>query len=75
MSAIVTIPTTKPAPNATAVAVTLARKTQIINLPNPAGDIQEALLFLPRSRTARTPLRSGSCGHWRGRQFGSNNGH
>ncbi len=37
--------------------VTRARITQIMNLLNLAPDIQEALLFLPRTRQGRDPIR------------------
>jgi hypothetical protein len=36
--------------------VTRARVTQIMNLLNLAPDIQEALLFLPRTQSGRDPL-------------------
>lgn len=37
--------------------VTRARATQILNLINLAPDLQEALLFLPRTTTGRDPIR------------------
>ena len=37
--------------------VTRARMSQIMNLLNLAPDIQEAILFLPRTLTGRDPLR------------------
>lgn len=37
--------------------VTRARVTQIMNLPNLAPDIQEELLFLPRTTQGRDPVR------------------
>ena len=37
--------------------VTRARVTQIMNLLSLAPDIQEAILFLPRTRSGRDPIR------------------
>jgi len=37
--------------------VTRARVTQIMNLLNLAPDIQEAILFLPRTKRGRDPIR------------------
>jgi hypothetical protein len=36
--------------------VTWARATQIMNLLNLAPDIQEAILFLPRTQSGRDPI-------------------
>jgi len=36
--------------------VTRARATQIMNLLNLAPDIQEAILFLPRTQAGRDPI-------------------
>jgi len=49
--------------------VSRARLTQIMNLLNLASDIQEEILFLPKTERERLRSRNGTCGRlqpWRG---------